>query len=454
MHFIWRLIGSLLCYLSLVGVCLAGEVVIEILNVGQADAILITTPDRKALIDAGEKPSDVADQLRGRGISKLDLVVATHPHADHIGGMQQVMASQSVGVYLDNGFPHTTATYSKLMALVESKVAGEGMRYIVGRKGQRLNLGAEVLLEILSPNDEGFNNTRSDINSNSVVIRLTHGENCFLFMGDAEAETEAFVTPELGQCQILKAAHHGGNHSSIDTFLNVVRPKTVLISVGLANKHGHPGKEALARYEAVGAEVYRTDLVGAIKAVSDGKTVRITTEHATPIQVNLININTAPLSVLKQLPGIGDGTAKAIISYREEHGPFKTKEDVLKSMPKQESRLKKILDFITVEGGSSTGLLDNAPASEPRTGGAVGASEEDDADEGSAGASGDGAKININTAGPGILTELRGIGPGKAKAIVEYRQANGPFKSCRDLAKVSGIGEKTVDGLLPQCTVE
>jgi len=441
MHFIWRLMVGLLCYLSLVGVCLAGEVIVEILNVGQADAILITTPDRKALIDAGEKPSDVADQLRGRGISKLDLVVATHPHADHIGGMQQVLANQTVSVYLDNGFPHTTATYSKLMALVESKVAGEGMRYIVGRKGQRLNLGAEVVLEILSPADEGFSNTRSDINSNSLIIRLTHGANCFLFMADAEAETEMFVAPDVGQCQLLKLAHHGGNHSTVDAFLDVVRPKTALISAGLANRHGHPGKETLGRLEARQVEVYRTDLMGAIKAVSDGKTVRITTEHDTPIQVNLININTAPLKVLKELPGIGDGTAQAIISYREAHGPFKTKEDVLKSAPNQERRLTKILDFITVDGGSSTGLLDDAHAAVPRAGG--------EADP-----KAHGLKININTAGPGVLTELHGIGPGRAKAIIEYRQANGPFKSCQDLTKVSGIGDSIVSRLLPQCTVE
>jgi len=330
---------------------IAGTVTVDILDVGQGDAILIRSPEGKTvLIDAGTGRTDVVPMLEQRGISELNMVIGTHAHADHIGGMDEVFEAIPVKVYLDNGMPHTTKTYEKVMALVEQKE----IRYIEGKRDQEFNLGKEIKLQVLHPQNVLLRNTRSDLNSNSVVIRMTHGDNCFLFTGDAEEPTEhQLVQQGVGTCDVLKVAHHGSNHSSTSHFLQTVNPKIALISLGANNRYGHPGDEAMSRLEQTSAEIYRTDTMGTITLTSDGKSLtvqtkkeavvhkidkgtvkeiaHITTDTTVIADVNgKFDINTANQTQLEAINGIGPSKAAAIVAYRNENGPFTNIQDVVK----------------------------------------------------------------------------------------------------------------------------
>ncbi|MFZ5480400.1 MAG: ComEC/Rec2 family competence protein [Myxococcota bacterium] len=247
----------------------AGTLRVDVLDVGQGDSILIRTPANKVvLIDAGEGDVDVPAILAREGIDHIDLVVATHPHADHIGGMDDVVRALPVKLYSDNGLAHTTQTYDVLMRDVEEK----GIAYREAVAGQVYNLDDGAKIEVLHPGDVKMTNTRSDLNANSVVTRLTHQGHCFLFLGDAEEPTErALMTRGLGACDVLKVAHHGSNHSSTSGFLADVKPKIALVSVGRDNRYGHPGDETLERLQHAGATVYRTDLSGQITIRSSEK---------------------------------------------------------------------------------------------------------------------------------------------------------------------------------------
>lgn len=251
------------------------SVTVEVMDVGQGDAIYIhTAGGKKILIDASESAADVVDKLRQRGVSALDLVVATHPHADHIGGMDDVVAGLPIKNYIDNGLPHTTATYNKLMSLIEEK----GITYRPAVQGMSFNLDSGAKLEVLFPQGTPLTNTRSDLNSNSVVTRLTVGKDCFLFTGDSEEPTEERLEHNgLGPCGVLKVAHHGSNHSTTPAFLREVQPKIAVISVGTGNRYGHPGEETMARLQQSGAQIYRTDLQGDIVLTSSGSGVKVTT---------------------------------------------------------------------------------------------------------------------------------------------------------------------------------
>ena len=472
-------VAGLVLMLVCVSVAYGEDLTVTVMDVGQADAILVQTAGKNVLIDAGEQKREVADKLRDKGIKRLDLVVGTHPHADHIGGMQAVITGFDVRNYMDNGFPHTSVMYEKLMEAAEDKVNAQEMKYLVGRRGNRINMGPEAYFEILWPDEKGLEGTRSDINSNSVVMRLMHGDVCFIFMGDAEEETEHLVAEQIDRkCQILKVSHHGSKHSSTEELLNKVQPEVALISCGLANKHGHPGQEILDRFASMGTSVFRTDLMGELVVNSDGKTFSVVSEHA-PVQLNKININLADAGALRQLPGVGEKTAAQIIAYRTEHGAFQKEEDVLKvatnSMARK--RIEKILPFITVTGGSTKSLIADAQETpswplvpskllvmplrnHPNMRMVVPNLSRHVVKPLNAGGNPDGqaepaqAKININTADEATLAKMPGMTVAKAKAAVEHRKAKGPFKSCKSLQDVKGIGKKTVDKLLSVCTVE
>lgn len=275
----------LVALFACLGLAHAGDLRVDVLDVGQGDSILIRTPGGKTiLIDAAEDGGHVADQLAQEHVTSLDLVIATHPHADHIGGMKDVVDAVPIKQYWDNGLPHTTQTYENLMADIESKP----IDYSPAVVGMVFPLDDGAKLTILNPAGTPLRDTRSDLNANSVVARLDHGKDCFLFVGDSEEPTEQrLLSNGLAQCDVLKVAHHGSQYSSTPAFLAAVQPKIALISVGVGNRYHHPGPDTVHRLVGIGATVYRTDLEGRLTVHSSGHGVTVTTERtADPALVN------------------------------------------------------------------------------------------------------------------------------------------------------------------------
>lgn len=254
---------------------------IHMLDVEQGDSLLIITPERKSvLIDAGTAGSGerVLAALKRQGVNSLDLVIATHPHADHIGGLNKVLAAVPARMFLDSGQAHPTATYEKLLLTVKEKI-GE---LTVARAGQEFELDNGIKLEVLGPQEPLLDNVRgSDENANSVVLRLTFKDFRMLFTGDSEEETEERLLASQAdlRADVLKVAHHGSQYATSKEFLARVRPKAALISCGADNDYGHPAAATLARLRKAGVELHRTDMEGEITVLTDGATFKIESEH-------------------------------------------------------------------------------------------------------------------------------------------------------------------------------
>lgn len=234
-----------------------GRPAIEVtfLDVGQGDATLVRTSEgRTVLIDAG--PGDPTAALRDLGVEGLDLVVATHPHADHIGGMKAVLEAFPVGSYMDNGTPHTTRTYLDLLRTLRDR---SDIRYLEAVP-RAVTLGRATLEVLpLPPADQ------VDHNDRSVGVVLRFGRFAAFLSGDSERPLLSHfldhdVVPDV---TLLKAAHHGSRDGFTDAFLNAARPEVVVISLGV-NGYGHPHRESVEAYAAVAREVYRTDLDGSV----------------------------------------------------------------------------------------------------------------------------------------------------------------------------------------------
>ncbi len=244
---------------------------VDFVAVGQGDAALITSPVGKTvLIDGGphEAGDALASFVRTRTPAKLDLVVLSHRHADHLGGLAQVLRSQGAELFMDAVFPHRSPAYDALVQTVTT--AHIPLREAT--RGRIVDLGGGARLTLLGPPEPVITGTRSDVNTNSVVIRLDFGTVGVLFAGDAEAPTESWL---LGSgvklaAQVLKVAHHGGRYSSGARFLAAVAPSVAVISVGAGNRYGHPSPETIERLEKRGTHVFRTDTDGTITIETDG----------------------------------------------------------------------------------------------------------------------------------------------------------------------------------------
>lgn len=259
--------GSVLLGLLLASPAFAGELVVTMLDVGQGDGLLLQTPGgANILVDAGLARAQTNRQLLGFGVLHLDLVVASHPHADHIGAMGQVLTTLPPDRFWYGGMDHDTQAWAKVLAALDaSGVAREAVAI-----GDRLVID-DVVLEVLWPGETLLSNTRSDLNANSVVLRVEHGSDCLLLTGDAEEVTEVqLLRRDLGPCQVLKVAHHGSRHSTSQAFLDAVQPEIALISVGADNRYDHPGDETMARLLEADITIYRTDLTGPVQLSSSG----------------------------------------------------------------------------------------------------------------------------------------------------------------------------------------
>jgi beta-lactamase superfamily II metal-dependent hydrolase len=254
--------------------------------VGQGDAALIRSPaGRTVLVDGGPPQADdlLLRRLPALVQGPLDLVVLTHPHLDHLGGLPRVLQGVGARRFLDPGFEQPSESYRDLLALLARlKIPLRQPTLDPARPGQpvTIGLGEGASLTVLWPRrpvEPFLANTRSDANANSVVMRLTHGNVHVLFTGDAEPDTEERLL-ELGaplRAQVLKVGHHGSRWASSAPFLAQVRPEVAVISAGRGNDYGHPTPEALERLRAVGARVLRTDLAGELRLESDGTRVRV-----------------------------------------------------------------------------------------------------------------------------------------------------------------------------------
>ncbi len=253
-----------------------GELQVCFIDVGNADSILIRQGEVNALIDAGERGDgdDVLAYLNNQGVKKLDLVIATHPHADHIGGMADVINGIPVDKFVMSFMPEdetpTSATYLNMLEALDNK----SVPVEEAKPGAVYSLGT-AQLTVLAPISES-----DEANNISVVTRLTFGERSFLFMGDAETdvEKELLTTGRPLSADVIKVGHHGSNTSSSQTFLTKVDPDYAIVPCGKGNSYGHPHSEVLTRLGKMGVTVYRADVHGHIAVATDGKNLTISTQ--------------------------------------------------------------------------------------------------------------------------------------------------------------------------------
>ena len=245
-----------------------GSAALHFIDVGQGDSTLVEAGGQYLLVDGGERGSEdtIIKYLHRLGVERLDYVVATHPHSDHMGGLAYgVLEAFPVGTVimprLSAENTPTTQTYEKFLDAV-AKLAKDGTAAKYARPGDVYPLGG-ISFTILGPLREDGEN----LNNDSVILRVDGQNAAALFTGDAEKNVEAALVREYGeslQAGLLKAGHHGSKTSSSEDFLQAVQPEAAVISCGAGNSYGHPHPEIVERYEALGIELYRTDIEGTI----------------------------------------------------------------------------------------------------------------------------------------------------------------------------------------------
>jgi len=251
---------------------------VHYIDVGQGDCSLVVCDGQTLLIDAGENghETEVINYLRSLGIDKLDYIIATHPHSDHIGGLPEVIEEfgmdNIIMPRLTKAQTPTTKTYTRML----EEIKKSGAKVIAAKPGSTYTLGTAVI-DILGP----ITDDAESLNSMSVVAKITHGENTFMFTGDAETDEEKEIvgTGADLDCDVLKMGHHGSNTSSHKDFLAKVTPEVCVILCGENNDYGHPHREPLERVKKYTDEIYRTDICGDIVITSDGENLDIEYEN-------------------------------------------------------------------------------------------------------------------------------------------------------------------------------
>jgi len=265
----------------------AQTLTVHFLDVGQGDAALIRTAEGKTvLIDGGppEAGKELARRVDALTSGPLDLMILSHPHLDHYGGLMEVLERVGTKRYLEPGFEHNSPGYPELLSALQLKgveIRVSDRDTLNKNEPLEIDLGGGAKLTVLWPQrplHPFLFDTRSDPNANSIVARLSYGDHSVLFTGDAEPETEAHFM-RLGtdlRSDVLKVGHHGSRYSSTTPFLSRVRPKLAVISCGKNNPYRHPGPETLDRLKEAGAQIARTDLEGEIvvRLSSSGVTVQ------------------------------------------------------------------------------------------------------------------------------------------------------------------------------------
>ncbi len=251
------------------------NLLVTFFDVGQGDAIFIEVPNgNQILIDGG--PNERILTKLGRVLPfwdrSIDMLILTHPHADHLDGLVEVLKRYDVGMVVESGAEHSIPEYQEWRKLLKES----GADVVMARAGQRINVGRGIVLDVLSPFDDFDVKTAKDPHDAMVVTRLRHGENSILLMGDAEKSIEYRLLFESGlkfyslKSKILKVGHHGSKTSTSEEFLRAVSPEVALIQVGKKNRYGHPRQEVLDRLATAGIRLLRNDIDGDIRLESDG----------------------------------------------------------------------------------------------------------------------------------------------------------------------------------------
>jgi competence protein ComEC len=251
---------------------------VHFINVGQGDSIYIKAPNGEdILIDGGNNNygDDVVAYLKKQKVDDIEIMIATHPDADHIGGLDTVLSAFRVEQVYAPKVSHTSQTYKDFLTAVKR----EGLKIKTAQKG--VSLGLKGVSAVFVGPVKSY--STSDTNDWSAVLKLTYGKRSFLFTGDAETKAEAdmIASKQNLRADVLKVGHHGAKTSTSAAFLNAVKPSYAVISVGKGNHYGHPTAEVLNRLKAYKVNIFRTDLQGTIIAKTDGTNLSFNVKPAT-----------------------------------------------------------------------------------------------------------------------------------------------------------------------------
>lgn len=248
------------------------ELIVHYIDVGQGDSILIQFPeDKVALIDGGtrEAGDKLVSYIESLGLKRIDYLIATHPHEDHIGGLPAVIRNFEIGKVF---MPNKTAN-TKIFEELLNEIENKGLKITIVKGFETIFNDNNLEFVTLGPLKDSYSNT----NDYSIVTRIEYANNSFLFTGDIEAEAELDLIEEDFnlKADVLKVAHHGSNTSSTVEFLEEVAPNYAVISLGKDNPYGHPHKEVLERLNSVGSKILRTDELGDIVIKCDGNNITV-----------------------------------------------------------------------------------------------------------------------------------------------------------------------------------
>ena len=259
----------------------------DFLDVGQGDAILIKTPKGQTVLIDGGPDNKVLEKL-GKYLQplqkRIDLIILTHPHADHVSGLIEVLRRYSVGLVVLNGVYLKTDNYDQFLNAIEDNK----VKVLIAEAGEAIHFDKDLEFDILSPNknlaglafnknSESFGTAGDDVNDTSIVGKLIFNDFSIMFMADATSkiENQILAYGDNLKSDILKVGHHGSKYSSFPIFLKTVAPKAGIIEVGAKNFYGLPSQAALSRFKMFGANIFRTDQNGDIRVLSDGFTADI-----------------------------------------------------------------------------------------------------------------------------------------------------------------------------------
>ena len=245
---------------------------VHYLDVGQGDSIFIELPNNETmLIDAAEsyQSENIINYIKNLNYQKIDYVIGTHPHTDHIGGLKDIINTFGIGKIYMPKVVSTTKTYESLLMAIKDK----NLKINTAKAGTSIIDTDTLKINILAPNSE----TYTELNNYSVVTKITYGTTKFLFMGDAEKLSENEIKENV-TADVIKIGHHGSNTSSSIDFIKKVNAKYGIISVGLNNKYNLPKEETITNWENSGTKIYLTSINGTITAISDGTNIKIESE--------------------------------------------------------------------------------------------------------------------------------------------------------------------------------